>query len=162
LWDTNHTGQVVATFTAHQKDVYALAFSPDGAQLASGSKDETVMLWDGRDGSPIDTLRYSFGGSLTSVAFSSGLLAAATNDSITIWDRKTFHPICILNHGSDSLSFSPGYLLASAHNNHVSSTSTVTLWDMGKWKPTATFKVHSSARQLIFSPDGRHLSVVPG
>src|SRR5262249_42896523 len=35
----------VAEFQAHEDAVEALAFSPDGAMFATGSKDRTVRLW---------------------------------------------------------------------------------------------------------------------
>jgi len=44
LWD--ETGQNITTFWGHTKDIQALAFSPDGTLLASGSLDGTILLWD--------------------------------------------------------------------------------------------------------------------
>ncbi|RKP37452.1 WD40-repeat-containing domain protein [Dimargaris cristalligena] len=38
--------KVVHTFTTHTDEVWLLAFSPDGAFLASGSKDNTLCIWD--------------------------------------------------------------------------------------------------------------------
>lgn len=40
------TGENIATFWGHSTDIQSLAFSPDGALLASGSYDGTILLWD--------------------------------------------------------------------------------------------------------------------
>lgn len=45
LWEVA-TGENIATFWGHPTDVQDLAFSPDGALLASGSFDGTILLWD--------------------------------------------------------------------------------------------------------------------
>jgi WD40 repeat protein len=63
LWDVE-TGREVLTLTGHSNWVWAIAFSPDGKQLATGSLDHTAILrpsfpWDendypGDDGMPLD------------------------------------------------------------------------------------------------------------
>jgi WD40 repeat protein len=40
----------------HTKSIRALAFSPDGTTLASGSEDQSVILWDARSGARLQTL----------------------------------------------------------------------------------------------------------
>jgi WD40 repeat protein len=51
LWDTV-TGEARLTLTGHTDWVRAVAFSPDGAQLATGSSDGTARLWDSTQGVP--------------------------------------------------------------------------------------------------------------
>jgi hypothetical protein len=45
LWDLTR-GEEVARLPGHKGFVWSLAFSPDGATLASGSGDGTIRLWD--------------------------------------------------------------------------------------------------------------------
>ena len=45
LYDA-HTGAEVSLITGHSFRVNGIAFSPDGLTLASGSRDDTVRLWD--------------------------------------------------------------------------------------------------------------------
>lgn len=51
----------------HDDAVFSLAFSPDGATLASGGRDGTTILWNVRDRAQIETLN---GGAVWGLAFS--------------------------------------------------------------------------------------------
>jgi serine/threonine protein kinase/WD40 repeat protein len=55
LWDVKMQ-KVVARLRGHTNNVYALAFSPDGKTLASGSMDQTVKLWDTATGALRETI----------------------------------------------------------------------------------------------------------
>jgi hypothetical protein len=53
IWSTD-SGEILTTLTGHQMPVWALAFTPDGKILASGSDDRSVRLWfAGSDYPPI-------------------------------------------------------------------------------------------------------------
>jgi len=45
LWEVA-TGRELRTLSGHTHDVHAVAFAPDGRLLASGSRDNTIKLWE--------------------------------------------------------------------------------------------------------------------
>jgi WD40 repeat protein len=51
VWDDG-TGLTLLTYTGHGAagNVYALAWSHDGARIASGADDKTVRVWDAATG----------------------------------------------------------------------------------------------------------------
>jgi ribosome assembly protein 4 len=50
LWDPEKSTKPLGRLTGHQKPINHVCFSPDGRFIASASFDNSVKLWDGRDG----------------------------------------------------------------------------------------------------------------
>ena len=75
----------------HSRLVSAMAFSSDGAILATGSWDETVCLWDPMTGKLLRRLTGGQGG-VYALAFSpdgSRVFGAGFSGTISIWDVAT-------------------------------------------------------------------------
>jgi hypothetical protein len=90
LWNVAD-GQLLKTFEGHADAVYAVALSPDGKLLATGSYDQKVILWDVAGGGQVRTLD-GHNAAVFDLAFrpDGKVLASASADrTVKLWDVAT-------------------------------------------------------------------------
>jgi WD40 repeat protein len=148
-------------FLGHKDFVHALAFSPDGELLASGSDDMTIKLWNLASGRELATLKAP--NSVRSLTFSpdSQLLASGTlasgmlDNTIKIWDiagRKARPDQDRFITPVEAVAFSPdGKTLICGGNE-------LTVWDPATGKMKTTLGGHVAIKSVAFSTDGKLLA----
>ena len=167
IWDVNRLTEIITLHdpharstikVAHRSPVTCLAFSPDGATLATGG-DEVIKLWDITTGK----ISRSIWGHLErvrTVEFSPDgayLASGGDENQVKLWSVEREEDSTILyEHWKPvkKVVFSPtGDVLASA-----SADSTIKLWCMRNNRLVATLQGHvSDVVSLDFSPDGTML-----
>lgn len=150
------------TLYGHTFWALSVAFSPDGTQIASGSQDYSIKVWDAKTGEEIRTLKGPDGhkGGVASVAFSpdgSRIASGSSDKTIKVWNLKTGKVINTLDEHTEtvvSVAFSPdGKRIASASRD-----KTIKIWDPETGE-IATFNGHTAAVWCVaFSPDGQQIA----
>jgi len=123
----------------HTDYVNAVAFQPDsGGQLASGSDDHSVVMWDAQSGRKLDTMHFQ--SAVMSLSWHpdevSKLLVAEKSGVLHIVNAVSFHSILSLDCGGGPLSSADW----SLYNNTLISAavrSDVIVWDLSKMAPVA-------------------------
>lgn len=154
LWDMPMGGVKRAVLEDHTEAIYGIAFSPNGELLASGSRDNSVRVWDVKTGKEL-FFSLEHNGEVHSVAFSTDgatLASGGADGKIRLWDVESSqakmvldaHPIQV-----ECLAFSPdGKLLASAGQYDTA----IRLWDTQTWQPMIILRGHvESAGYGVFS-----------
>ncbi len=96
VWDATDGGHPY-TYRGHSDVVWAVAWSPDGKRIASGSNDKTVQVWDATDGGHPYTYR-GHTSDVLAVAWSpdGGRIASGSGDpsnqvpdhTVQVWETR--------------------------------------------------------------------------
>lgn len=142
----------------HAGPIHAVAFSPDGQLLLTGSQDSTAVLWHAATGR---ALRGFVGhlGMLRDVAFSADgryVLTASWDKTARLWDAATGESVRVFEGHAlpvKAVDISPDgrQVLTGSLDN------TVRLWDTATGRQVRQFEEHpDSVEAAAFSPDGRY------
>jgi WD40 repeat protein len=156
VWDVA-TGKERLGFRGHKDGIEAIAFSPDGRTLATGSSDGSVRLWEAGTGEEVASFEHL--DQIRNLAFSPDgkTLAAASPGAAWLWDvagRKELRSFKRPVQGYNP-AFSPDgkTLAASCHQD-------MDLWDLTTGKERLTLADHRGyAACAAFSPDGKAVAV---
>ena len=148
------------TLQGHTRDVFSVAWSPDGTTLASGSGDDTVKLWNAADGTLLRTLQ-GHTDWVNSVAWSpdgTTLASGSFDETVKLWNAADGTLLRTLQGHTGwvrSVAWSPdGTTLASG-----SSDETVKLWNAADGTLFRTLQGHTrDVRSVAWSPDGTTLA----
>jgi WD40 repeat protein len=159
VWDVA-TRQVVHVLD-HTTGVHRVAWSPDGALLASGCLDGVVRVWDGRSGEELYTLR-DLSGQVGSVAWSpdgARLAWSGPDGRIQVWDLSGEPESYTLQ------SLASGYrnVLWSSDNAQLVSApeggyGALQVWDVASGEELAAVDYGFVATGLAWSPDSTRLA----
>ena len=144
----------------HYYCVNGVSFSPDGKNIASGSGDRTVKIWETQTSKCIKALQ-GHTHDVSSVSFSPDgkYIASGSHDkTVKIWEVQTSNCITTLEgHTGGVLSVS-----FSSEGKYIASGSidkTVKIWEVQTSKCITTLQGHTGwVNSVSFSPDGKHIA----
>lgn len=155
-------GTNYVTYKGQTKPVYALAFAPNGQQIASGGADEEVKVWDAA--SPDSQKVFTFldhSASVNALAWSpdgTRIASASSDRTVQVWDaftgvvhiKYTLHTDFIR-----AVAWSPdGTYIASGGDDR-----TVQVWNANTGNRLVTFSRHTGiVWSVSWSPDSRRIA----
>lgn len=144
------------TLRAHTDLVAALAFSPDGKQLATGSRDKTLRIWDLATGKVVRTI-IAHEGPIASVAWHGNSIATASYDKTASVFRAIDGARILELKGSSVLTavaFSPEGRLAVGGLDRK-----VRIFEVPSGNLVRTISTLAGITALTHAPNGTHLAI---
>lgn len=156
IWNykSNQTTELKA-----EKDVLAVAVSPDGKYIASGGNDDKVTLWDSSGGTKIRTMT-GHSNNVTSLLFSPGgkqIISASADRKIIVWETGSGTRKLNLNgHNNDIVSLGiskEGHRLVSSESER--GKGLLIVWDLRSGKEHKIIKLDQKVYSMALTQDGK-------
>ncbi|KAG8735579.1 hypothetical protein FRC10_010368 [Ceratobasidium sp. 414] len=147
----------------HTNRIWSVAYSPDGAYIASGSSDDTVRIWDAHTGQPVGQPLNGHTSGVLSIAYSpdGAYIASGSDDkTVRIWDAHTGQPVGQPLNGHNYYVRSVAYSPDGAYIASGSDDKTVRIWDAHTGQPVGQpLNSHiAGVLSVAYSPDGAHIA----
>jgi len=161
LWDSN-TGKVRYSLPGHTAAVRAVAFSPNGLQVATASEDQRVKVWNVGSGQEELTLA-GHKGPVLGVAFTADdqqLATVSTDGTARLWNIGPSQELITLFDPVENISdltFAPDERYVTT----LGDQGTLKRWDLltGQVVVTYTVNLPNQVGNDGFSADGRRLAI---
>ncbi|MGZ3621816.1 MAG: protein kinase domain-containing protein [Ktedonobacteraceae bacterium] len=150
------------TYRGHSKQVYAVAWAPNGQYISSGGNDHIVKIWRSVQPGGKDQLTYlRHSGSVNSLAWSPNAVSVASASSdmtVQVWDATNGNRHFTYKGHTDNIravAWSPdGTRIASSGDD-----KTVQVWDANTGKPLVTYSDHTGiVWSVSWSPDSTRIT----
>jgi len=151
--------QELKALRGHSGPILAVAYSPDGQRIATGSADHTAKVWDAETGKELFPLK-GHTAPVQSVAFSpvgQRIVTASWDKTARVWDATTGKLLHILEgHRKEIFSVAVstnGQRIATGSLDH-----TARIWDATTGNSLLEFTNHAHGVWAVaFSPDGQRV-----
>jgi len=155
---------LIRTFTGHAGDVNAVAYSPDGTRIVSGSDDKTLKVWDASSGAELATLA-GHAGDVNAVAYSpdgTRIVSGSCDATLKMWDAAASTVLATLTGHTfwvNAVAYSPdGTRIVSGSSTSMLTDSwdnSLKIWDAASGAELASLTGHTGwVHAVAYSPDG--------
>jgi hypothetical protein len=151
-------GSLIRTLQGHRHSINAVAVTPDGRHMVSGSRGNTLRVWDLATGETKTTLR-GHTDTVNAVAVTPDgrhVVSGSSDKTLRVWDLTTGKTKTTLHHTDtvNAVAVTPdGRYVASG-----SSDKTLRVWDLATGKTKTTLQGHTDrVNAVAVTPDGRHV-----
>ena len=169
IWDVT-TGNLVRTLGGangtdnHADYAYCLSWNHDGTQIATGSYDKSVKIWEANTGKVLKTLK-DHADAVYAVAFrpdGQRLASGSADRSVKIWDVATGKRLYTLS-GHGDVVYSVAFNMAGNQLASCGADKTLRVWNLAdqNGNQAASVGAHGkTVNEVAYSPDGKMMATV--
>ncbi|KAL0957198.1 hypothetical protein HGRIS_003290 [Hohenbuehelia grisea] len=146
----------------NDSQVNAVAISPDGTRIVSGSYDKTIRIWDATTGEQVGEALRGHEAGVMSVAFShdgTRIVSGSYDKTIRIWDATTGEQVGEALRGHEAGVMSVAFSHDGTRIVSGSYDKTIRIWDAttGEQVGEALRGHEAGVNSVAFSHDGTHI-----